>query len=68
MTNHVPGRDRTPDIGELYIAVQQLDALLAVIEECASDNESGRAFLLAQIGQVVTSDLLKQLDTEVRHG
>ncbi|MDR5770189.1 MULTISPECIES: hypothetical protein [unclassified Caballeronia] len=68
MTNLVPSANRAPDIGELFIAVQQLDALLAVIEECASDNESGRAFLLAQLGQVMTADLLKQFDTEVRHG
>lgn len=67
MTDGIRSRTPAPDVGELFIAIQHLDALLAVIEECASDSADGRAFLLSQIGQVITTDLLQQFDEGVLH-
>ncbi|SAL75793.1 hypothetical protein AWB74_04876 [Caballeronia arvi] len=50
------------EVGDLYVDLQHLNALLVAIEESAASGDTERPFLLAQIGQEVARAALRQID------
>lgn len=49
-------------VGDLFVDLQHINALLVAIEESAASGDTERPFLFAQIGQEVARAALKQID------
>ncbi|MDR5800593.1 hypothetical protein [Caballeronia sp. LZ001] len=59
---HPPSESSNVTTSVVYVTLQHVNELLAAIEKSAAQFDTGRAFLLAQIGQEIVGALINDID------